>query len=353
MNIEQFYNYKNISDNFILYYNNKKNINYSLTRLNNTEYIKNNIINDYSNYKYLCNFSYSIIQLKNFSKKLNLKVSGIKIELYKRLYFYMCIMNKINIIQKYYKKLLITKFNKLHGPALIKRNLCVNDTDFFTLDDIKDIHYNEFFSYKDSSNFIYGFNIKSIYNLINKNKLQNPYTLQDFDYNIIQNIHHFIKISKLLKNNIDININIIKQENLPYNVRLNNVFNEIDLLGNYTNSEWFSNLSFRKKISFLRELHDIWVYRADISMSTKLEIYPNGDPFLNYNLYFNNYNNYTNIQIANFNNICLSIIENFILYGVNDNSKSLGALYVLSALTIVSSEAANAMPWLYESVNYN
>jgi hypothetical protein len=37
--------------------------------------------------------------------------------------------------------------------------------------------------------------------------------------------------------------------------------------------------------------------------------------------------------------------------GINENSCLLGSYYVLCALTIVSSDAANTLPWLYEAVN--
>ena len=77
----------------------------------------------------------------------------------------MYLMYSCIYIQKSYRNLLCSRLNELHGPAKIQRNLCVNDTDFYTLDEIKNIHYDEFYSFKDESNFIYGFNIKSIYNL--------------------------------------------------------------------------------------------------------------------------------------------------------------------------------------------
>ena len=39
--------------------------------------------------------------------------------------------------------------------------------------------------------------------------------------------------------------------------------------------------------------------------------------------------------------------------GINNDCKLLGCYYILCALTLVNSEAAEAMPWLYESVSYN
>jgi hypothetical protein len=44
------------------------------------------------------------------------------------------------------------------------------------------------------------------------------------------------------------------------------------------------------------------------------------------------------------------LIHTFVTSGINRDSQSLGAYYVLSALTLVSQPAQAAMPWLYESV---
>jgi hypothetical protein len=59
------------------------------------------------------------------------------------------------------------------------------------------------------------------------------------------------------------------------------------------------------------------------------------------------------IRTAPFNvvrEINLCVIERLIRSGVTEDDRKLGAIYVLSALTLVSSGARNAMPWLYQSV---
>ena len=53
----------------------------------------------------------------------------------------------------------------MHGPAYINRSLCTNQTDFFTMNDLKNIPINQFFSFKDQDGFIYGFNIISLYKI--------------------------------------------------------------------------------------------------------------------------------------------------------------------------------------------
>lgn len=45
-------------------------------------------------------------------------------------------------------------------------------------------------------------------------------------------------------------------------------------------------------------------------------------------------------------------MEKFVNSGIDKDSKTLGAYYVLGALTLVSTEASTSLPWLYQSVNY-
>ena len=45
----------------------------------------------------------------------------------------------------------------------------------------------------------------------------------------------------------------------------------------------------------------------------------------------------------------LQIIEIFITRGETREDRALGVYYVLGALTMVSLNAANSLPWLYES----
>ena len=102
--------------------------------------------------------------------------------------------------------------------------------------------------------------IKTIYNLLKKNKLENPYTLKKFDDNFINNVDNFIRLSKIVNCNIDIDINEINT--LNYNQKLTNIFHKIDLLGNYTNVEWFKSLSTRRKLIFLKFRH---LFEYDLS----------------------------------------------------------------------------------------
>ena len=123
----------------------------------------------------------------------------------------------------------------------------------------------------------------------------------------------------------------------------------MDALGNYSNASWFLSLSKAQIVKMLRELIDIWNYRAQLSSEVKRLICPpNGDPFRGISFS-------AIIQEQNMDNVrkmVLDIVEKLVKNGVDKDYKALGAYYILGAITLVNPEAAIALPWLFQSVSY-
>lgn len=132
-------------------------------------------------------------------------------------------------------------------------------------------------------------------------------------------------------------------------LRALSLFQNIDALGNYSNSHWLLSLNRTQLIKFLRELADIWNYRAQITPETKRSICPpSGDPFRNLNMhYIHSEQNMTNVK-----KVVLELLEKIVNSGVDRDSKALGACYVLGSLTLVNEEAATSIPWLFQSFGY-
>lgn len=309
------------------------------------------------NYNTITKFNYTIQQLKSFAKHYKLKIGGTKKELVSRIFVFLQLSFYVTKIQKIFRGNLQRKYNKLHGPAFKNRKICTNNTDFITMDNLNDLNFNQFFSYKDVDGFIYGFDLASIFSLIHmknnyKNLPQNPYNRNQIPYYVLINIKLLIKIGKILKKEIYLEIqdeptNFSNEKVIE--LRALSLFQNINALGNYSNSEWFLSLSRNNLIRFVRELSDIWNYRAQLSLEVKAKICPpNGLPFRNLSIPYI----YTETDINNVKKVILEVLEKLVNSGIDTDSKSLGSYYVLAALTLVNIDAATSLPWLFQSVSH-
>lgn len=298
--------------------------------------------------KYNCSLS----QLKKTAKYYNIKLTGSKDTLKKRIINYFSIPKWVIIIQKFTRGYIQRSYNLLHGPAYKNRTLCTNNSDFLTLDQLDELNIHQFFSFKDDNGFIYGYDIASLFNLFKQNdfmNVENPYNREMFPDTIFQSICEIIKKGKLLGVNITLNIEP-ETDNLSdekiIELRSLDLFQYINSLGNYSSNEWFLSLDRFRLIRFFRELLDIWNYRTQISPHVKRLICPpNGDPF--YDLTVSTIAHEEDIlQIKYY---ILKVMERMVYSSSTDDFKNIGAMYVLGGLTIVNSDASDAIPWLYQS----
>ena len=309
-------------------------------------------INNIGDFPLLLQYNFTIKELKEIIKKFNLPKCGSakKNELHNFVVNCLYLHNKVCKIQKLWKNHFIREFNKTLGPAYFKRELSNNVEDFLTTENVKDIHYYDFFSYKDKDGFIYSFNIVSLYNLIIKQIIKNPYNRIEFDVDLIHLVVKRQKMNKIMKKG---ELNITSQPvQISLQQKILNLFHKIDQLGNYSEHGWFTNLRRNELCKFLFELYEIWVYRAQLTRETQISICPPaGNPFLNINPnYINHLERTQPLRIIQ--NIAISIMERIVFSANNESNQNLGALYILSALTLVSESARLSLPWLYASVQY-
>lgn len=309
-------------------------------------------IPSYEEYFNIAKFNYNVAQLKCICKYYKIKRSGNKRELLKRVYNYLHLSYYAGIIQRTFRRHMVTYYLEIHGPAFKNRSMCVNDTDFFTLDSINDIPHYQFISYTDENDFTYGFDVCSLFNLV-KNQgfdCRNPYTRIKLPTLLIYRTNVMRRLCKILDYplSVDIDINLTDyNEEQKVILSINGVFQQIDELGNYSDASWLINLEKPELLRYIKELFDIWSYRAQLSPEVKRNIcHPTGDPFRT----LSSYNNLVNKSVTEIRKQIVTIINNLITTGIDTSSKGLGAYYVLAALTIVSTDAAIALPWLHESV---
>ena len=318
------------------------------------EYLKN-YIPKFNESDYLIRYNYNVNQLKLIAKTYKLKITGNKTQLNSRIYSFLFLSSSIVKIQKIARGCLQRKYMKLHGPALKNRLLCTNNFDFLSMEQLTEIPMKQFFSFKDEDDFIYGFDLISLHNLIYKcnGAIKNPFNTKPISSKVIEEFRSLLRLSVILKINICIEITDVTKEvsdKKAVELRTLSLFQNIDALGNYSNAQWFLTLNRNQLIKFTRELMDIWSYRAPLTNEVKREICPPvGNPFSglpNYNIL------YTLDNLDDVRKIILGIMEKFVVTGINKDSKCLGAYYVLGAITLVNNDAATSLPWLYQAVCY-
>jgi hypothetical protein len=288
---------------------------------------------------------YTINDLRVILKHYKLKVTGNKSNLIERLNVFFKENYSILQIQRYFRGYLIRLFFSLKNKYGKDISECSNSSDFYDLENIEDINPLNMYFYIDN-NVKYIFKLTSLIEYFKTGNNKNPYNRQNFKNDMMESIFSIVKLNNIL--------NIIPFEEEEDNKNLSDydkikmkaidLFQDINLLGNYSEFEWFLNLNRSQTHRFIRELEDIWNYRSQITDDTKKLIYPpSGDPFINERIDRHD-------DILELKATSLNIINKFVNTASDDSNKSLGAIYVLSALTLVSYNAAISLPWLYESV---
>lgn len=297
-------------------------------------------------YKDIVFEKYNLKELKYISKIYKLKISFKKDVLIDNIKKMFLRAENITAIQKMVRGWIVRLWYKSHGPEF-KTKDCVNDVDFLTMEDLRSIEYPYFFSYRDENEkYSYGFNVLSFYHLVknSKKEVYNPYNRRSIDDKILTQLNRMLRLSKILK--IEINLNLENEVDLGKQVEFRSLdlFQSINELGNYSNHLWFNNLQTSQLIKFVRELNDIWCYRTQLSREIQQKICPRGNPFRHINFF-----RIREEPPETLKNKILTIMEEMVYSGVDNDSKALGCYYILGALTLVSQPAALALPWLFET----
>ena len=326
--------------------------------------------------------------LREIARNNRLKISGREAEVIQRIANHFISCKKCEIIQTIFRGYIVRTFKHLSGPALYNRKMCINNTDFVTMECITDIDWYDFFSYKDADNTIYGFSLQSFVKYISNNNRNvcNPYNRNAIKYNIIKDAIDLFRINKAIVGiktyncpginacypNPYVNYHIsylyyhphlyynirvtprvrnlynkmIEYRHLTIDQRIQNIFIEFDRLGNYTQSLWFTSLTSHGYPKFLRILKNIWGFRADLTQEMKYNICSIYDPFQailtsNVSLF--------SLAVSQIKLLCVTSMETLIYTGIDEEHCKLGSLYCLMALTQVSHSSRIALPWLYDA----
>ena len=129
---------------------------------------------------------------------------------------------------------------------------------------------------------------------------------------------------------------------------ITDVFYIMDSHGHYTNPDWVLDMSVMNLKGFIRDMVEIFTYRANLSRNAMMRIiHPSGSLVASTSR-LRQWLRET-FDADSLRHKAAFLMRKLVTSGLEQGDRDLGTLYVLTALTINSSGAASAMPWLYES----
>ena len=316
----------------------------------------------------------STAHLKHLCTTYGLKCSGTKPVLALRAHTHCMESHFISRIQRVCRGHFARVYIRRHVllPECSAETEYVNDTDFYTMDGFEELPHYQIFTFKDETDHkLYRFNTASFFQLMKgaftgsqlssaasgvccevPESAVNPYTRTPISLSTVRlffNKLHFCRIMRL-----PVYTHFKSDELTPQQAieaRILEVFQDINKLGNYADSDWFSRLTHPQHIWFIQELYDIWAYRAELSAQVKMQICPPyGQIFPSVTNSILLMHEMRTAPFERVREVCISTCERLVRSGLSEDDRYLGASYVLSALTLVSSRAREALPWLYQSV---
>jgi len=260
-------------------------------------------------------------------------------------------ISMITKIQNWYRQKMIYRNIHFHGIGFYNRSVCVNSEDFFSTEAIKDISNNAFFSYRDASeNLLYAFDIRSIFMLSQKatekhESTKNPYTRSVVLPNIIEKVQRLVTWRRKRKMELLWVSTVAITPEQGWRMKVVEIFVQMEELQYGADPEWFIALSLGGQKRFYLNLLDIWQHRAGLSQADRERIVPSPQQLFHWGI-----SRVTAIQqLSTIRTTNSYIMKKMISSAEDRNDKVLGAMYILTALTQVCPQAAEAFPWLFES----
>jgi hypothetical protein len=255
-------------------------------------------------------------------------------------------------IQGWWKRKISLRRWYSQGPAIHERALCQNDTEVYSMEPISQIPQVFFFSYADQNKHLWGFDIRSLLQILSQgHALQNPYTREPFPEGVVAKFRKRLEWLRKRKFALLYGLEEAITPEQEWNHRVLDIFMKIEALGYLLSTNWFHELELQDHQKYYRTLYQLWYWRLGLSNAQKDEICP-GHQHNNTRLFRQNpeeaIRQHKDIKWWKKQN--LGLITNLITRGVHKSNKSLGAMYAVMGFVSVCEQAAEAYPWLAESL---
>jgi hypothetical protein len=245
---------------------------------------------------------------------------------------------------------------RARGPALVQRTagpycrpawfgLATNDEEFASLEPLDSIPVPYVFSFVDLQHKLWVFDIRSLAaSPRNGAELRNPYNRVSLDARVV--VRYEARMTWLQRRGycrIVFSPGADLTARQRWNHRVLEVFLTLDSLGFIVNPVWFEELTPPQHMYFRYQLDDIWARR--VKPEDREAILPGITERTGGRLFTRRL--FPGIGPDTTAAETLQLIERLTTASPDKALRTLGALYILAALTTVSEQAREAYPWLW------
>ena len=284
----------------------------------------------------------TVASLKEELRSRKLAVSGKKSDLVSRLQRHTLMCGAALKLQSIVRGWLAREWIRSKGPALLKRSICINKCDFYTMATPGDIPLRQFISYRDTLENVYAFDILSFMNirLSAGGVVRNPYTNLTIPPQVRIIARRMVNLGRCIGSgpNTSIEYNAPSEEQ-----KVIDFFQELTRLSFTLNHSWISGMSDTRLHRFCRYLHGAWE-AGFFNTSMKVRICPpNGQLFTQEEPEFGSRTD----RAASLSYI-LEAGRRLTSSSANDEDRKMGATLFLCVLTRLSPSARQSLPWIYD-----
>lgn len=255
-------------------------------------------------------------------------------------------------IQKFWRIRLLCTILKYHGPGIISKERSCNREEIYSFDPVEQIPKLFFFSYIDSKENLWIFDIRSLGQLLSIGELKhNPYTREPFQKRFMDDVIYRLtwlrnrKYSVLHPTGIEMTVEQIWRQ------RILDVCMKIESFGYYVSCDWYTSMSIEDHQEFYQKLYMIWFVTLGLSHEQRETIVPgykSPDTVL-----FRYSPEALKIRRARskswWEKMNLGIMEALLTRSQSRESNKLGAMYCVIGFVTINEKAAEVFPWFSEA----
>ena len=239
------------------------------------------------------------------------------------------------------------RFAKTLTPAFFVRSLCHNDSELASFESLDSIPRDYFFAIRDSPR-IWGFDIRTlVIQYEDTGRLENPYTKEICNQETVKLFRERVEKLRRWKKPLHYIQTTDLTQKQSWNLRVLDMCLRLDMLGYRISTQWFTNLDILEHKQLYYSLYGIW--NGETLSNDLRELVVPGGSLTDKTLFKwlpSKVNMKTELDSVRRTN--LNVMERMISSASEQSDRTLGAMYVVSALCQVSYRCRTAYPWLAE-----